>query len=339
MGRPPPGRVGQPLRVEVGVERQGVAEVSAGGEQGVELHLLDGAFRHRAGRAPPHGVEDLGVGERFQALGHGRLPLDDAQRRRAVHDLQVVPQLGHRLVDRRPAVGQREDAHHLREPGVRRGADEEARRLPAGLGGMRAQPGPRAAAVAERPLVGLLRLVQAAPLAAPATDDEVRQVAARAALVQPELVPAGVVGAVHEAVPVDVVDVPPGTRAHEAGGHHGPAVEPAPVRRARSGGPAAGTAAAAGRPGRPRLPRALPARRTTAESATRRCPGRAGGDRRTRAAAPGAPAAARRSRPGACPTAWARGSPAARPAAARSPGRPRWPTPSAGRSARRGRRW
>src|SRR5581483_8677918 len=64
-----------------------------------------------------------------------------------------------------------------------------------------------------------------------AADDEIREVAGRAALVEPELAGprAVVLRTVHEAVPVEVVDVASRARAHEARRDDLPPVEAAPV--------------------------------------------------------------------------------------------------------------
>ena len=109
------------------------------------------------------------------------------------------------------------------------------------------------------------RLVEAARLAALAAHDEIGEVAARAALVEPELPPAVVLGAVDEAAPVEVVDVSLRAGAHEAGGHDLPAVEAALVVERLAMDQPAGALALLAR-------RSPPARRTTPESARRRCP-------------------------------------------------------------------
>ena len=183
--------------------------------------------------APPlasaDGLEHLVVAECPEPLGDPRLLLQQGKVRGVVDDLQVVPQLGHDGVDRAAAVRERQDADDLREVGVRRRADEQATRLIAVLVGVPAEPRPRAPAGAEGIDLEQRGLVEPALLAALAADDEVREIAARSALVEPELPPAVVLGTVDEATPVEVVHVPLRAGPHEAGRDHRAAVEAAPL--------------------------------------------------------------------------------------------------------------
>jgi hypothetical protein len=80
----------------------------------------------------------------------------------ALDDLEVVPELAHGGFRGIPSVGQREHAHHLREVRVGRGADQQTARLVAVLVGIPSEPGPRAAARAERVHLELRRFVETA---------------------------------------------------------------------------------------------------------------------------------------------------------------------------------
>ena len=95
-----------------------------------------------------------------------------------------------------------------------------------------AQPGAGALAGVERISIELRGFVERARLSALAAHEEIGEVARGAALVQPELSPTGASVAVHETPPVEIIDVAPGTGAHEARGHHlEPFEEPPLVQR------------------------------------------------------------------------------------------------------------
>ena len=175
------------------------------------------------------GVQHLLIRERRQTRRHLRIFLHDAERRRIVNDLQPVPDRFNRLIQFTAAVRQREHAHDLWEPGIRRGADQQPARLVARLASVAAQPGPRAAANPQGEILRPRGLVHAPLPAAFATNDLFRQIAAGAAFVQPQLSPAWVVAAVHEGVPVDVVHMTSGAGADETGGHNVVAGAPAIV--------------------------------------------------------------------------------------------------------------
>ena len=133
------------------------------------------------------------------------------------------------MLDGRAAVWKRQGAQDLREVGVGCRADEQPARLVAVLVGVKAEPRPLAPAIAERSVLEFCRLVQAPGLSAFAPDDEFGQVAGGAALVEPELAPAALAGAVGEPGPVEVIHMASAAGSHEPGRHHGLAVETAPL--------------------------------------------------------------------------------------------------------------
>jgi hypothetical protein len=122
------------------------------------------------------------------------------------------------------------------EIGVRGRADEKTARQLAVLVRVPTKPRPRAATRAEGIQLQDRRLVQAARLSALAPHDEISQIAAGAAFVEPELPPAqlglargssGILNPVHEAMPVNIINVALRAGADKPGGHHRPAIETA----------------------------------------------------------------------------------------------------------------
>ena len=100
--------------------------------------------------------------------------------------------------------GQRQRAHHLREVRVRGGADEQAARKATLLVAVCAEPGTRTPTRPERLHIELGRLGHGPRLAALAPHHEVGEVAAGAALVEPQLPPARILRAMDVPVPVEV---------------------------------------------------------------------------------------------------------------------------------------
>ena len=91
--------------------------------------------------------------------------------------------------------------------------------------GIDSEPGAGAATGAQRILIELRRLVETPRSAALATRDQIGQIAGGAHLVEPELATATLFGTVDEAGPVEVIHMSSRAGTHEAGGHHGKAVE------------------------------------------------------------------------------------------------------------------
>ena len=172
------------------------------------------------------GGEDLIGPIGGQPLRDPWLPLHKGKVAGVVDDLQVIPQLRDRDLDGAPAIGQGQDAHHLRKVRVRGRADEQPARQAAILRSARPQPRPPTATDAERSEFEHRRLVHPSLLAAFAAHDEFTEVAARPTLVEPQLAPAVVLEIVDEPLPVEVVDVPLRTGAHEPGGYNRAALEP-----------------------------------------------------------------------------------------------------------------
>ena len=224
-----PYRFGKASSVKIGVDWNVIAIAFRDGQQRIQLHMLDRAFRVGSSRAPPRDcLQHLFVGERRQTVRHLGMCLQDPEHVRILDDLEVVPQLLDRLVDFARPIRQRQDAHHLREPCVRGGADQQPTRLAALLVRVAAEPGPRTPAIPEREARQIRRLVHAPRLAALAPHDLLREVPARAAFIEPERPAARIVRAVDEPEPVDVIDVAPPARADEPRGDDRPPLE-APV--------------------------------------------------------------------------------------------------------------
>ena len=194
--------------MEVGVDGNIVAVAFRDGQQRIQLHVLDRTFRRRTARVSGRDcLQHLFVGERRQAVRHIGEALHDPERVDVLDDLKTIPKLLDRLVDLARAVGERQDAHHLRKPGVRGGADQQPARLPALFSRMAAEPGSRTPAIPEREGRQIRRLVHAPRLSALAAYDLLRKVAARAAFVEPQRPAARIVRPVDEPIPVDVIDV------------------------------------------------------------------------------------------------------------------------------------
>ena len=151
-----------------------------------------------------------------------------------------------RLLGSASLLGQRQRAQYLREVRVGRGADQQSARLSAWLVRDRSEPGPGAAAVAERLEAEVGRLVQSAAAPALAPHAQVGEIAAGAALEQPQLAVAGVAVLVNVAAPVEILDMAARAGADESGRNDLLAVEPAfLVKRVavhQSAGPIAGVA-------------------------------------------------------------------------------------------------
>ena len=226
--RAAPRSIRQAARVEVRIHRHVVAKALGRGENRLELDLLDGPLAFPTALDRTNDLEDFIVGEGLELLRDLRKALEYGQRIDGVHGLQETPQLSHGRLHGRPPIREREHAHHLREVRVGSRADEQTARELAVLVRVPAKPWPRTAAGAERVHLDRRRFIQTARPAALAAHDEVGQVAARAAFVEPELPPAVVRGVLmREAAPVDVVHVPLWAGPDEARGHDLAAIEAA----------------------------------------------------------------------------------------------------------------
>ena len=146
-------------------------------------------------------------GERRQDVRHVGEALHDPEGVGVLDDVKAVPQCLDHLIDLAAAIGQGQHTDHLREPGVRGGADQQPAGLAAILVRMAPQPGSRAPAHSQRKAREVDRLVHAPRPAALAAHDLLDQVAARTTLVEPQPPATGIVRPVDELVPVDVVDV------------------------------------------------------------------------------------------------------------------------------------
>jgi hypothetical protein len=225
-----PGVVRQAARVEARIDRDVVAVTLRRGEQRVELDLLHRPLLAPAVPVVSDGLEDLRVSERGESRGDLWLLLEEGEEGEpglVVDDLQVVPEPRHRRLNRGCAVGNRQHSRRFGEVGLGGGADQQAARELALLARLAPQPRPRPAADAERISLEQGGLVQAARPAALAAHHELGEVAAGASLVEPEFLAAGVLGAVDEAAPIQVVHMPLRAGADESGRHDLPAVEAA----------------------------------------------------------------------------------------------------------------
>ena len=211
--------------MEVGVDGHVVSEPLGRSEQRFELYLLDGPIAALAASDRVNGLENFVVvvwSERLRDLG---LPLDEGESRRILHDLKVVPEIADDAVDCGPAIRQGERAHDLRKVRVGSGANEQPARVAAVFVRVYPEPGPGPAASAERILIEFRRFVESPRAAALAAYDQIGQVAGGADLVEPELAPATFPRSVDESGPVEVIHMSARAGTHEAGGHHGKAVE------------------------------------------------------------------------------------------------------------------
>jgi hypothetical protein len=107
-------------------------------------------------------------------------------------------------------------------------ANQYTTRLAAVFCGVSPEPRPSATAYAERVNFTQRSLVEATGLPTLAAHDEVRQVAARSALVEPELLPAVVFTTVYKPPPVEIVDVSLRTGTNKASGNNRAVVKPYP---------------------------------------------------------------------------------------------------------------
>ena len=226
---PAPCGVGQPARVEIGVDGHILAKSLGRLEQRFQFHLLDGPLTDLTALHRLYGLEDLvGLKWRERLRDLGLLP-DEGEPRRVVHDLEILPEVADDALDSRTALRQGERAHDLGKVRIGSGSDEESTRKVAVFVRIDSEPRPGAATRAERVLIELRRFVEGPPSTAFAAHEEIGQIAGRADLVEPELAPATLLALVDESGPVEVVHVSPRTGAHEAGGHHGEAIEASPL--------------------------------------------------------------------------------------------------------------
>ena len=124
---------------------------------------------------------------------------------------------------RQPGVEFRQGNHAqgLGEIGVARRAHQEPVGLAARLAGISSDPRPLAAAEAEGNGARACRLVQRPFRAAIAYGESIADIAAAAAFLQPQGTLAVCAAPVDERAPVQIVDMPPPTTAHEAHRHDG----------------------------------------------------------------------------------------------------------------------
>ena len=154
--------------------------------------------------------EDLLVGEPFERGCDRRLSLALLDQIVEVFDVLKVmlPDLVDRLGDGLVPIGERDDAHRLREVGVARRADQQPVRLVARLVDARPEPGLPAVAMPEGVHLGLGRLDHRPLGLAFAAHPDLGQVAAGPPFVDPERRGGrSVVPLVDEVVPVDVADM------------------------------------------------------------------------------------------------------------------------------------
>ena len=223
-----PGIPGQAPGVEGAVDREVVPVALGGIQDRVEFDELDRPVGRGAPGDPclPDRREQLDVRERGQIRGECRDVAEGAQQRGVRGCGEDCHVRGDRPLDGGAGIREREDGLDLWEEHVRREPVEQPGRVGAsGLPGVRSEPRARAPAHAKGLEFGAHRLDQAALRGAFASHHEVREVATGPQLVEPELPPAGRPGAVHEEIPVYVVDVPLGTGTDEPGGDHRASIE------------------------------------------------------------------------------------------------------------------
>src|SRR5450756_974069 len=201
-----PDAVGEASHVKVRVDGDVIAEALRCGQDRIELDLLDGTLGRAAALDRANRVEHVLVTEWRELLGDFGLPLQEVQVGHLSDDLQVFPELTDDPFDAGAQIGQREDAHGLREIGVRCRADQQATVLLAGLVRVRTKPWPATGTEAERVELDLAGIGHASPLAALAVRPELREVAARARLLEPELAPTVRVRSMDERLPGEVID-------------------------------------------------------------------------------------------------------------------------------------
>ena len=214
--------------MELLVHRGFVAASLRGAQDGPEFGFLHRAFATAAALLPPDRFQCLLVGETVEGGRDLGLPLHDGEADGVVHDLQVLPLFLHRLGEADRVLRQGEDAHQVREVGVRRGADEESARLLAVLAFARPEPGERAGAAAQRAF--FRRAVHPPPFAALTAHDDLRQVTGGPFLVEPQRPGprTAAVAPVDEFGPVEIVHMPPPAGADESCGDHFQFLEPEP---------------------------------------------------------------------------------------------------------------
>jgi len=130
-------------------------------ERRVKLDRLDWPLVRRAVLELGDRLEHVVGGVAGEPRGDTRLALHDREFGGVRDDLEVIPQLDDGVVNLAPGLWKRQGAHHLREVGVRRRADQQATRQPAFLAAGGPEPRPRPLAASERLALELGRLVQA----------------------------------------------------------------------------------------------------------------------------------------------------------------------------------
>ena len=204
------------------MHRHVLPETLGRADQRVEFDLLYRSLGRHAGPNLLDRVEHFAVGERLESGSDRRVRTQEGELFLGLDDLEVTPELLHRRLDSALLVRQSENAHHLREVRVRCGSDQQSAGQTAGLGRVHAEPRARPGACPEGVRLGNSGFVERARLPTLAPNDEIDQVAACPAFIQPELSQTlltrlVVVGSrMNKATPVQVVDVASRTRTHEA---------------------------------------------------------------------------------------------------------------------------